>query len=238
MQSSSVITRYLIAVIGFAACSWVSAFAQQPAVSFDDNMMPDAFTQILKDEWLFLKNETDVFLKQTATRGEFETSPEFEMRIAKEKAAYVNKVNAHSKEKKFDKREFGVLLKANLKSYDANSQTYLVSCPTTIEAPYDIPTLISQVPFNPYVGITDTVRRAYRTSKVYLKFAPDFKWKVGREVARAAKVMESDAYFKVKLMVDLSQEDIKKQARLKIVPKEITLFDLRQKTNYWREEIK
>jgi len=46
----------------------------------EDNLEPAQFTEILKESWVFLKDETDAYLTSIATKGEFETTPEFEAR--------------------------------------------------------------------------------------------------------------------------------------------------------------
>ncbi|HTP80887.1 MAG TPA: hypothetical protein VMM57_10870 [Bacteroidota bacterium] len=212
--------------------------AQQPGLAADDNIPPETFTQVLKDEWIFLKDQTDQFLAQTTAKGEFETSAEFAARIEREKAAYESRLKAQAADKKLDQRVFGVLLKATFVSYDADKQIYAVRSGASIEAPYDIPSLICFVPSNPYVVLSDTVQKSYRLSKLSLKFHPDFKWSVARDVARAAKVDEGDVYFKVKFIVDISQEEIQRQAKLKIIPREIELFNLHTQTDYWRQELK
>lgn len=212
------------------------ALSQQPPE--EENFMPDNMTQILKEDWTFLRDETDAYLKSIEKRGEFETSPEFELRVANTKAGYINKANQHAKERRYDKRIMSALFKATLATYNPDAGVYSVRCDVSIEAPYDIPSLITFVPTNPYLGITDTVRGGYRTSKLYLKFKPDLKWKAARDVAQSAKGDEANIYFKVRFVIDLSQEGIVKQAKLKVVLKEITLMNTKTKMVYWRGEIR
>ena len=227
---------------GFLTMVLLSSFTAPPVFAQqapeEETLMPENVTQILKEEWTFLRDETNTYLKAIEKRGEFETSPEFELRVANTKAGYINKVNLHARERKYDKRNMSALFKATLASFNPDAGVYSVRCDVNIEAPYDIPALITFVPTNPYLGITDTVRGGYRMSKLYLKFKPDLKWKVTRDVAQSAKGDEANVYFKVRFVLDLSQEGIVKQAKLKVVPKEIVLMNTKNKMVFWRQEIR
>lgn len=204
----------------------------------DENMKGEDFTRILKDEWSYLKEATDEFLASTGTRSEFETSQEFAKRAAALKAALVNKVNAHIVEKKFDKRVFGVLYKASLKKFDADRQEYLIGSSESVEAPYDIPTLHCLVPSNPYVVLADSVNRGFRSSALRVRFPSAYRWKVSRDDARMAKNEESAIYFVVRFILDLRQEDMVREARMRIIPTKISMENIGSKKVYWTENIK
>ncbi len=211
--------------------------AQQPSSAEDLNMMPEQVTRLLKEHWTFLRDATDAFLKTIEKKGDFETTEEFATRVSREKGAYIAKVNAHIKEAKLDKRLFGVLLKATLKSYDADTRIYTVGCPTFVELPYDIPTLVCQIPPNPYVAMDDTTQGGYRTSRMYLKFAPDFLWKASRDVAMAAKQDEASVYFKVRFRLDLSQSGFTDKAIIRILPQDVLLVDQSKRLLYWNHRL-
>jgi hypothetical protein len=102
-----------------------------------------------------------------------------------------------------------------------------------VEAPYNAPTIKCSVSPNAYLGLSDSVRNGYRTSQLYLKFRPNFKWKTGRENAQLAKSGEGSMYFRVSFVLDLTQAEMKKQANLKIVPKEISLINQNNQQKFW-----
>ena len=212
--------------------------AQQQLANPDENMKGEDFTRILKDEWSYLKEETDGFLATTAKKTEFETSQEFAKRVAALKAALVNKVNAHITEKKFDRRVFVVPFKATLGKYDADRQEYVISSSESVEAPYDIPTLHCMVPTNPYVLLADSVNRGFRTSALRIRFPRAYRWKVPRDEARIAKGEESAIYFMVRIILDFHQEDMVRVARMRIIPTKISMENISSKKVYWSENIK
>jgi hypothetical protein len=212
---------------------WTSGTrAQQQATAYqNENMTPETFSEVLKTEWFFLRDELDKQNQNIGKRGEFETTAEFHDRIATLRKNFLSDLPRHTK-------TYGVWLKATLVSYDADAQEYSVTCPVTIEAPYNIPTVACVVPGNKYVELIDSTLNGYRTSKLHLKFDPDFKWKVERDQARKAKGEEANVYFKVHFMVELTQESFDKEASIHIIPKDILLADQVRKTAFWKEEIR
>lgn len=223
----------LCAGLAVTACQ-VQLSAQQPAPApAEEVLTPEELTRILKEEWQFLKEETDAFLANTNQRAEFETKAEFDERVARQKQIYLSKVNSHIAEKKFDKRKFAVLFKAVLVTYQPDSQRYSISSGSLVEAPYNAPTIRCSVSPNAYLGLSDSIHSGYRTSQLYLKFRPNFKWKTGRENAQLAKSEEANVYFKVNFVLDLTQAEMKKEANLKIVPKEISLINRQNQQKLW-----
>jgi hypothetical protein len=215
--------------------------ARQQPPNPDENMKAEDFTKILKDEWTYLKEATDEYLASVSKKTEFETSKEYADRTARLKSAYVVRINAHIKEKKLDKRAFGVLFKAALPStpgYNADLQQYVIASSGSVEAPYDIPTLHCIVPKNPYVFLMDSVNRGFRTSALRIHFPSTYRWKVARDDARMAKAEESNIYFRVRFVVDMSQEDMVKQAKLKMIPQLITMINVANQKIYWSEDLK
>ncbi len=204
----------------------------------DDNMKGEDFTRVLKDEWTFLKDATDQFLASSAKKTEFETSQEYARRVAALKAALVNKVNAHIVEKKLDKRVFSVLYKAALVNYDADRQEYVIKSTESVEAPYDIPTLHCVVPSNPYVILADSVNRGFRSSALRIRFPSTYRWKVNRDEARMAKGEEANIYFVVHYILDIRQEDMVREARMRIIPTKISMENLSARKVYWAQDIK
>jgi hypothetical protein len=211
--------------------------AQEAVPDPDASLSPEQFTEILKKEWSFLKEKSDAFFAETQSKGEFETSPEFDKRVAARRQAFQAEIAKRIKDEKFDTRQFGVLLKAKLVSYNADRQTYAVACSVAVEAPYDIPTLVSHIPTNPYIGIQDTVLGGYRTNQMVMRFRPTWNWSVDRATAMESKAEESAIYFRIRFVVDINQQAIKQQALLRIVPKDIELLNTNQRKTLWRSAI-
>ncbi len=213
------------------------ALAQEPAPDPDANLSPEQFTEILKKEWSFLKEKTDAFFAETLTKGEFETTPEFEKRVATRRQVFMADLAKQIKDEKLDTRVFGLLLKAKLVSYNADKQVYAVACSVAVEAPYDIPSLVSYIPTNPYIGIKDTVLGGYRTNRMVMKFKPTWSWPVDRATAMETKTDESAVYFRIRFTIDINQPAIKQQALLRIIPKDIELVNTNQRKVLWRAAI-
>ena len=230
-------TSFIVFLISFLTGAAQFAAAQQPSYQ-DDDLSPESFSIILKDEWVYLRDATEQLEKETGLRGEFETTPEFQARSGQARKTFLAKLNAHIKEKKLDKRIFGVWFKAELISYDADGGMYTVKCNTTIPAPYDIPTVECIVPTNAYVGMTDSVKGGYRTPTIRLMFDPDFQWKAARNDAKAAKGSEANVFFKIHFMIDITQDSYSARARMRIVPKDIILMNKMNNTVFWKQDIK
>jgi hypothetical protein len=239
--SKGFIMRLMIATfllfIGLSMPAGAPLQAQTPQPPTEDNLTADEFSSILKEAWVFLNDETDSLLKRIEKKGEFETSSEFERRVADMRQRYVASTQRFQREKKFHERVFGVLLKASLGSYDADKGVYLVGCDTSIQAPYNIPTLKTVVPRNPYVGLADTITGGYRVSVIYLKFRPAFRWQVPRDAARIAKVEEGELFFKIRFRVNAGQETFRKEAYLTIIPAHIMLLDRKTNTVHWEQKL-
>lgn len=204
----------------------------------EDNLTPVEFTAILKEAWTFLKEETDNYTNAVGKKTEFETTAEFEKRSVEARQQYLTKISKYVKEKKFDQRVIGVVLKATLDQYDADNQVYSVACPSVIEAPYNIPSVTTEIPANSYVALADSIRKGYRTSSIYLKFNPYFRWQVARDIARATKNDEANIYFKVRFKVDLGQGETRKGARFAVQPKQVMLFNQQTNTTYWEQTLR
>ena len=226
-----------VALCSFIMTAMLVAQVQQ-AVYQDEDTPSESFTILLKDEWAYLRDAVAHLKNETETRGEFETTQEFQTRVARSRDSLQSKLNAHLKETKLDHRVFGLWFKATLVSYNADAEIYSLKCSTTVEAPYSIPTVDCFVPPNPFIDLADSIRGGYRTSSIFMKFNPDFKWKVGRNEARSAKGNESNVFFKVHFVVNLTQEGSAIHGLLKIIPKDIALINRSNNYVYWKEEIK
>lgn len=205
----------------------------------EDNLPPAEFTAIMKEAWTFLKDETDAYSKAVGKKTEFETTAEFEKRSIQARQQYLTKLTKYVKDKKFDQRVIGVLLKAKLDKYDADNQIYSVSCPVDIEAPYNLPAVSTEVPANNYVGLADSIKKGYRTSSVRLKFNPYFRWQVARDIARTTKDAEADVTFKVRFKIEMTgQGESGKGARFVVVPKQVMLMNQRTNAVYWDQTLR
>lgn len=204
----------------------------------EDSLAPGEFTAIMKEAWTFVKDEYDNYIKAIGTKTEFETTAEFDKRSIDARRQYLTKITKYTKDHKFDQRVIGVLFQASLEQYDADNQVYNIACPVTVEAPYNLPSISTEILSNPYVGLADSIRKGYRTSSIYLKFAPHFRWQVARDIAQAAKNDEASIFFKVRFKIDLEQGNITKGARFGIVPKQIIFFNQRTKSVYWEQKLR
>lgn len=227
-----------IAGTAFPLTGFAQGQATPPPPMAEDNLQPAEFTAILKEAWTFLKWETDSLNNTVGAKREFETTSEFEKRTVDARQQYLSKVTKYIKDKKIETRVLGVLLKASLKSYDADNQVYTVTCPTIVEAPYNIPTIVTEIPSNAYIGLADSIKLAYRTSSVYLKLDPHFRWHVNREVAQAALTDAVNIYFKVRFKVNMMQSGAGKTARFAIIPQRILLVNQRANTVYWEQALR
>ncbi len=212
------------------------AKAQQPAFQ-DDELTPELFSLILKDEWSYLREATDQLIKETGNRDEFETTSEFHVRAAKARQTFLEKLNTHIKDNKLEKRIFGVWFKATLVHYDADAGIYSLQSPTRVEAPYEIPTTVCIIPKNIHVGLSDSIQGGYRQSSIYLKFDPDFKWKVARNDAVKAKGNESAMYFKIHFTINLMLDNSQNRGLIKIIPKDMLIMNQTDKFIYLKENI-
>jgi hypothetical protein len=225
-----------------ALCSFIMSTALlaqvQQAIYQDEDTSPESFTILLKDEWAYLRDAVAQMKNESEQRGEFETTPEFQKRVARSHDSLQSKLNTHLKDTKLDHRVFGLWFKATLVSYNADAEIYSIKCATTIEVPYSIPTVDCLVPPNPFIDLADSIRGGYRTSSVFMKFNPDYEWKVERNQAQSAKANESNIFFKIHFVVNLAQDGSAIHGLLKIIPKDIALINRTNNYVYWKEEIK
>ena len=208
-----------------------------PAVQYED-IQPEAFSAVLKTEWMYLREAFDQWQNEIQKRGEFETTTEFQSRVAHSRQAFLDKLAAHLREAKLDRKVFGLWFRATFDSYDADAGVYSLKTPDLVEAPYEIPTVNCFIPENPFVGIADSIRGGYRTSQIYLRFNPDFKWVVARDEAMKAKAQASSILFRVQFVIRMTLDSEKNRAVLKMIPKDIALMNPQTKFVYWKEDIR
>lgn len=207
--------------------------AQQEQSSSETSITPEEFSNTLKQIWSFLKSETETYLASIATRGEFETSREFERRVADARQQYVSKTSKYAEDQKLSDRLFPVLFKANLGSYDADRELFTISSGTIVEAPYNIPTVECTIRKNPYVFLADSIRAGYRTSSLYVKLPSGHRWQVKRDMARAAKNDEANVYFRVKFAVRIRHADTYDKVMIELDPRELALLNNATQQVFW-----
>jgi hypothetical protein len=201
----------------------------------EDSLSPGEFTAIMKEAWSYVKDQYDGYSKSVGQKTEFETTAEFEKRTVDARRQFLMKIKQYITDKKFEQRVMGVLLPSSLDRYDADNQIYTVTCPTVIEAPYNLPSIATELQANPYVALADSIRKAYRTTSIYLKFDPSFRWQVARDAAHAAKDDQASIFFKIRFKLDLTQGDGRKGARFLIVPKQIIFYNQKTSAIYWEQ---
>jgi hypothetical protein len=226
----------IVSFLVFLTAAVQFAEAQQPAFQ-DDDLTPELFSLILKDEWTYLREATEQLIKEMGNREEFETTPEFHARAAKARQTFMDKLKGHIRDSKLERRVFGVWFKAKLDKYDADAGVYSLKSESTVEAPYEIPTTGCMIPNNAYVGISDSIQGGYRMSRIYLKFDPDFKWTVVRNNAVKAKGDESNIYFKVHFTLNPTLDNSINRGLLKIEPKDMMIMNQANKFIYLKETI-
>lgn len=216
-------------------CTVTARQAQEPAQTA---MAPEEFSNILKQAWSFLKAETETYLASIATRGEFETSREFQRRVADTRQQYLSKVSKQSQDQKFHERTFPVLFKAALGDYDADRQLFTISSSTIVEAPYNIPTVECRIRRNPYVFLADSIRAGYRTSSLYIKLPKGHRWQVSRDMARAARNEEANVYFRVTFAVKIEHPEVRDRAIIELDPRELALLNNATQKVFWAVPLK
>jgi hypothetical protein len=217
-----------------------AAGQQQPAVrpaSQVEEMTSDSFTELLKQVWTFLQTETESYRTSVARKDEFETTAEYEQRIADRQRQYLANIVKYSRAEKLHTRSFWVPFKAGLLTYDADRQVYQVASVGIVEAPYNIPTVQTVVRPNPYLALADSIRRGYRTSTLYLNFKPSFSWNVSPAEARAAKAEEESLAFRVRVMIDIESMESREQASQRVVPLEIQFLNTKSNKIYWQQQL-
>ncbi len=227
---------YLFVLVLFAGFQISILNAQETSLAADENMKPESFAQVLKTEWTFLRDEMDAFVTSIKTKDEFETTQEFEQRKSRQRGEIVVKLRNRINDQKFNKRIFKVLLKAEPKQYDADREEYILTCQETIEAPYNIPTVVSEITSNKYLMLSDSIGGGYRLSKISLIKGDNFVWHVTRDIAKMAKAAQSNLYFRVHFSIDTRISTAgNPQAVLSIQPRFIELVDITKNQVFWKD---
>ena len=237
-MSKLLLRLFVTCSLALACALPLSAQIATPSAGQEENLSPEEFTNIIKEAWTFLKDETETFLKATESKTEFETTEEFQKRIADLRRAYLAKTAKFSEDKKYGQREFGILFKAKLISYDADRRVYRLTSPTAVEIPYDIPWLDVSLDSNPLVALADSIARGYRSTSMHLKMNPPLRYEAPIELAKTVKTGEEQLYFRVRLTMNMVQDEkFTNMAKLTFTTYHIELFNKESKTVYWEENL-
>lgn len=196
----------------------------------------EGFTQFLKQIWSFLKDETDKFT-EASKKSQFETSSEYDRRMKDLRRKFGEALTKYGKDEKLKEQIFVLSFKASLEKYEADSGMYILDSKEMIDIPYNIPAVRCIVRTNPFVALSDSIRKGYRISSLFLNFRPDFRIKMTRENAKVAKENEGEIYFNVHLMVDVESSKDPSAARLTIIPKKISLLNKKENYVYWDRQL-
>jgi hypothetical protein len=207
------------------------------STAMEQTLTPEEFSDVVKSVWDSVKAEVDPFEKRSKAKGEFETTPEFEARVLKQRQECVQRIQSFASEKKLNDRAFAVLMKATLVEYDADAQTYSLTTPSQILVPSRQETMSINCPQNRFVSLSETDRNGYNYSYIVLNTKPDYTWHVDALIAQRAKNDENAVYFKVWFRFDLSHPFIGNIAQLTIQPFKIALINKDNNTSYWSEDI-
>ncbi len=218
----------------FSLLFTVTIFSQ-PKVQ-EEILAPEQFGDTFKSIWNEVKKITEKFQEQTAKKNEFETSTEFQKRVAREREMMIKNISTINTEKKLSTKTFVVLFKAELSQYNADKQEYTVKSSTKILIPPTSEQVQIECSKNPYLTISEMIQKAYKFSYLVLRSEPDFIWRTDNATAKLAKSNETNIFFKVWMKVDLTQPLIKNQAQVVIKPTKIVLLNNANNTVYWTKD--
>lgn len=197
----------------------------------------EQFPDTLKAIWFVLKDATDRFLAETSTKGEFESTTEYNARIGLRRQQFIVEINKYIVSTRLDKKKYGLTLKATLTQYHADGQQFTIDCYASIPAPYLVDELVVDVKANPHLSISDSVRDAHRFSKLYLNLSPSLKLTIPSNQARSMKADEAAIFFRVELSIDINQQNITTQAKLLLVPHMLQLINVQTNKIYWEKKL-
>ena len=106
-----------------------------------------------------------------------------------------------------------------------------------VEIPYDIPWLDVSLDDNPLVVLADTIARGYRNTTMQLKMSPPLRYEVPLELARDVKGGEGNLYFRVRLTLNMLQENFTNEALLRMTPFHIQLLNRETNAVYWEQNL-
>jgi hypothetical protein len=216
-----------------------SSFAQTPLQKYAavESLTGEQFADVVKSVWDELKKASDEYASEMKSKNEFETTQEFQARIARQRDIYWGRIVKFNGDNKIGERVFPVLMTVDLRTYNADKQTYAIRSLSKIIVPPSGERVAVTCASNPYVFIRESKRKGYKFAHIILNTEPDFIWHVNNELARAAKSNERNIFFKVWFKVDITQPLVSTTARLSILPTKISLINTGDNTVYWTDTI-
>ncbi len=215
------------------------SFAQSPVQKYADaeSLTNEQFADVVKSVWDELKKASDEYTNAMKSKNEFETTQEFQARIRNERDTFWKTIVKFNDDNKIGEHIFPVLLKVDLRAYDADKQTYTIQSPTSITVPPSGERVAVTCVPNPYVLIRESKKRGYKYAHIVANTDPEFIWHVNNDLARAAKGSEQNIFFKVWFKFDITQQLVGGSAHLSIIPVKISLINTGDKTSYWTDTI-
>jgi hypothetical protein len=230
------LAAWILAAVVFSSSS---SFAQSPIQKYAgvESLTVEQFADVVKSVWDELKKASDEYTVEMKSKNEFETSQEFQARIQHARDTYWGKIVKFNDDNKIADRLFPVLMKVDLRTYNADKQTYAIRSLSSVIVPPSGDRVAVTCIANPYVLIRESKKRGYKYAHIVVNTDPDFIWHVNNELARAAKTSEQYIFFKIWFRFDITQPLAGTTARLSVVPTKISLMNTGDNTVYWTDTI-
>ncbi len=210
-------------------------FSQTTAQPSEKTIAPEVFSDSMKVFWDELKKDADSYAAIKQSKGEFETTAEFQARLEKDRSDTQKKMENFLAAGHYAERTYSVWMKAALLHYNADAQLYTLGITGAITIPPAQQNITTACPPNPYFTITDSTIRGYKFSYFALKDKQEFLWHVDETTARTAKSSEQNIYFRVWLHFDFSQVFTKDEAQIMIVPTKFELVNKADNLILWSD---
>lgn len=229
------VAAWLLAAVVLSSSSFGQTAVQKYAAS--ESLTGEQFADVVKSVWDELKKASDEYAVAMASKNEFETSQEFQSRIQNQRDLYWGKIVKFNDANKISDHLYPVLVKVELRKYNADKQTYTIRSTSSIIVPPSGERVAVSCTPNPYVLIRESKKRGYKYAHIVLNTDPEFIWHVNNELARAAKDTEGSIYFKVWFKFDITQPLVSTTARMSVIPVKISLINTGSNTVYWTDTI-
>ncbi len=216
------------------------AFSQNVLETHDPNqtLSAEKCYDVIKTVWDGLKKLSEQYQTEAAAKNEFESTAEYNARIQRSKDEYVNKIRKFYSDNKLNSRVYSVWFKADLVKYDADNQTYGLRSSTQILVQPKKNEVALSVPENKYITLTEKNSKGYRRAYIHLNTNPEFTWFVNKQTAQEAKNRETDIYFKLSFVFDISFNESAQQINLQVVPTKLALMNQSENFTFWSEDIR
>ncbi|MFZ4619053.1 MAG: hypothetical protein ACOYNS_00730 [Bacteroidota bacterium] len=215
-------------------------FAQNVLETHDPNqtLTAEKCYDVIKTVWDGLKKLSEQYQAEASAKNEFESSAEYNARIQRSKDEYVNKIRKFYSDNKLNSRVYNVWFKADLVKYDADNQTYGLRSSTQILVQPKKNEVALSMPENKYIALTEKNSKGYRRAYIHLNTNPEFTWFVNKQTAQDAKNRESDIFFKLSFVFDISFNESAQQINLQVVPTKLALMNQSENFTFWSEDIR